>query len=542
MEAGRVALALGSLDRGDPGVAERRERGALSVVEEVAQRERGQGLPDLRGHIAHVGEHVELAGRRPGGGDEDRLPARVLADPVGAVPGAEAGLLPAAHRQLQRRVVELRVVDAGDACLDPARELLAALGVAGPDRCLQPVAAVVGERDRLLGVSDPHHRQGRAEGLVGHAAHRVIDAGDDRRLEEEAGAGVCGPLAAGDDRRAVLDRVLDVGLDQLDLRREDDRADVDAPRSAGRSLPQSLDLGAEPLDELVMHGVLDVDALDRDADLPGVVEAVGGGGVGGALEVGVGEDDHRVLAAELQRDRGERVGSLLHHRLAGLDRAREHHVVDKVDERGAGLAAAGGDAEDTVGQPGLSQHLGHQHRGERGDLRRLEDDRVAGRERRDAVAEGVVEREVPGADHADDADRRVADLEPAAAADEGRGRLDVLVGKVGGGVLRPELERADAVGELGELRLVGGAPGLRADRLDHPVAVGDHPGAGGHQHPGPLLEPGGGPARLRCARPLDHRGDVGCAELRDGRDRLPRGGVLDRDASSIAARAGLRAA
>ena len=76
------------------------------------------------------------------------------------------------------------------------------------------------------------------------------------------------------------------------------------PGSPGRALAQRLDLLGEPLDELVVDGLLDVDALDRDADLARVVEPVGDGGVGGALEVGVGEHDHRVLAAELEADRG----------------------------------------------------------------------------------------------------------------------------------------------------------------------------------------------------------------------------------------------
>ena len=117
---------------------------------------------------------------------------------------------------------------------------LAAVGVAGPDRRLQPVAAVVGERDRLLGVGDAHHRQRRPEGLLGHAEHRVVDAGQHGRLVEAARA-LADP-APGPDLGAALDRVADVGVDQLELRREDDRADVDGAELAGRALAQRLDL------------------------------------------------------------------------------------------------------------------------------------------------------------------------------------------------------------------------------------------------------------------------------------------------------------
>ena len=128
--------------------------------------------------------------------------------------------------------------------------------------------------------------------------HRVVDAGEHGRLVEAAGAVADAPPV--DDARAPLDRVATWRVDQLDLGREDDRADVDGARRPGRALAKRLDLAGEPLDELVVDGVLDVDALDRDADLTRVVEPVGGGGVGGALEVGVGEHDHRVLAAELE--------------------------------------------------------------------------------------------------------------------------------------------------------------------------------------------------------------------------------------------------
>ena len=44
-----------------------------------------------------------------------------------------------------------------------------------------------------------------------------------------------------------------------------------------------------------------------------------------------------------------------------------------VDQRRAGLAAAGGDLEDVLGQAALAQALGHQQRGQRRDLGRLED-------------------------------------------------------------------------------------------------------------------------------------------------------------------------
>src|SRR3954452_15341611 len=76
------------------------------------------------GRLRLVGEHVDvLLGVQPR--DQDRLLARVLAYAAGAVARAEARLLPAAHRQLERGVVDHRVVDADRAGLDAPRDLLA---------------------------------------------------------------------------------------------------------------------------------------------------------------------------------------------------------------------------------------------------------------------------------------------------------------------------------------------------------------------------------------------------------------------------------
>ena len=70
------------------------------------------------------------------------------------------------------------------------------------------------------------------------------------------------------------------------------------------------------------------------------------GGVDRALDVGVAGDDHRVLAAELEADRGQRVGRALHDDLPGALGAGELHEVALVDERAAGLADPVDDVED----------------------------------------------------------------------------------------------------------------------------------------------------------------------------------------------------
>jgi hypothetical protein len=53
-------------------------------------------------------------------------------------------------------------------------------------------------------------------------------------------------------------------------------------------------------EEFVIDGFLDVNALDGDADLSGVVESSPRDRTHGTIDVGVGADDRRVLAAEFQ--------------------------------------------------------------------------------------------------------------------------------------------------------------------------------------------------------------------------------------------------
>ena len=57
-------------------------------------------------------------------------------------------------------------------------------------------------------------------------------------------------------------------------------------------------VAVEALEELVRDRLLDEQARAGEAHLPGVVVLAGGLG-GGGLDVGVGEDDQRALAAQL---------------------------------------------------------------------------------------------------------------------------------------------------------------------------------------------------------------------------------------------------
>ena len=143
------------------------------------------------------------------------------------------------------------------------------------------------------------------------------------------------------------------------------------------------------------------------------------------VEVGVVEDDDRVLAAELEVDVLEVVSGVPHHLHPGLARAgkRDHGHVRVLDEPVADRTTA---AVDDVHDAGRNSSLGEQLDEALTQKRRvgrgLEDDRVPADERRCDLPGGNRDREVPRRDHADDADR-LAHAHVELVLELGRGRL-----------------------------------------------------------------------------------------------------------------------
>ena len=168
----------------------------------------------------------------------------------------------------------------------------------------------------------------------------------------------------------------------------------------------------EPLGELVRDPALDDDPARRHADLPLVQERAEGRGVHRVLEIGVREDDQRVVAAELEDDALEVAARRLGELPARLGRAGEvdpaHvRVLDQLVADLRRLARRmGDDVQDARGKAGLGEDLRpEQPAGPRRLLRRLEHDGVAERERRGDRARREDQRRVPGRDRPDDADR-----------------------------------------------------------------------------------------------------------------------------------------
>ena len=168
----------------------------------------------------------------------------------------------------------------------------------------------------------------------------------------------------------------------------------------------------EALDERVVERAGHVDPLDPGADLPAVRKRPPQRALDCAVEIGVLEDEHRILAPELQRDRAQPLGRADCDPRAGGRRAGEHDGVDPVvaDE---GLADRGtwtlNDADEARRRPRLAKQTLDHASDERCQLRRLQDDAVAGGDRRRSLADRETDREVPRSDDRHDPERLVTD-------------------------------------------------------------------------------------------------------------------------------------
>ena len=90
----------------------------------------------------------------------------------------------------------------------------------------------------------------------------------------------------------------------------------------------------------MLDRLLDEHVVGGDARLAGVDELAPRDPAGGDLDVGVGGDDRRALAAELERDRREVLGGGRHHDAADGAVAGVEDVVEPLLEQRGGLVDA----------------------------------------------------------------------------------------------------------------------------------------------------------------------------------------------------------
>lgn len=177
-----------------------------------------------------------------------------------------------------------------------------------------------------------------------------------------------------------------------------ERAHLDVPAEA-RSEPGLGNPAGEGLGELLVDGILHVDALDGDAELPRVGQAAQDGGVQGLLNVRVAGHDHGVLAAELGGVADEPPPTDLPEGLAGGGGAGEHEVIAALRDGGAHHPSGAGDhLEHVLREARPREQLQAGEQGEGGGGVRLGHHRVAGHDRGDGVGNTQGQGIVPRAD------------------------------------------------------------------------------------------------------------------------------------------------
>ena len=296
------------------------------------------------------------------------------------------------------------------------RQPMGPVDVARPDPGRQPVGRVVGDRAgrrprrRTRSRSGPARRSPRER-----PATALSTAVEDRRRDEEAAGLLADPSAAGDEPgalrpgRAGRSR----GPSRAGGRRRSRRAGSSG--SSGSPGASRATEGRDPLDELLADRPMDDEPRPGVAGLAAVVEDPPADRRRGRLEIAdVGEDDLRALAAELEGDRLD---------VRGRRSARSSDLPTSVEPVNATLSTPGwrASASPTTapgpgttlrtpsGQSGLARQLGQAQRRERRLRRRLQHDRVPGRQGRPELPGGDDERVVPRHDRGDDAERLAGD-------------------------------------------------------------------------------------------------------------------------------------
>ena len=180
---------------------------------------------------------------------------------------------------------------------------------------------------------------------------------------------------------ALGDGIRDHAFHAVGGRAAHHRADIDRG-ILGVAHLELLRGGHEQLEEAVEHGLLDDHALRRDALLSARFEAGARDAGGGVVEVGVGAHDVGGVGAELADEflRAGGAGKLV----AGGGAAGDGDGGDQRmgGKQLGGLAPAGDDVEEPVGDARLLHRFRHQQRDLGAGRRRLDHDRVADRERR----------------------------------------------------------------------------------------------------------------------------------------------------------------
>jgi len=164
--------------------------------------------------------------------------------------------------------------------------------VAGPQAGGQAIGRVVGAQHQVIDVGPAHDGEHRAEDLFAGHAGTLGTIEEHARLDEVPAFQVLGAAATANQFGALLLAALQVALDRIQLPRGHQRA-----HAVGRVQAVAEDMGGSValqfFEHLIQHAGVYVQARCRRTHLALVVENPIGGALGGAHDVGVGQDDVR---------------------------------------------------------------------------------------------------------------------------------------------------------------------------------------------------------------------------------------------------------
>ena len=410
--AGRGPLLVRATG-GDDGVADVLASGQADFAQRLAHGRAHLEAPRLVGPSERsVGEEAvgQVEGRPPVVQASDRRLVHLLGpdgvleghvvDPLEASLAAVAALARAA--EAGGAIELLRAVDPPRPRVDLARDEVGLAHVPRPDRAGETVLGVDGERDRLIGGAEGHHRQHRPEHLLARDRVGRRDVQQERRADEEAGGR---DRAVGlPDLGAVFTGQSDESFDLVELGARVLGAHVRAlvERIAHADAGES---SLEHLDEALRDRLVQEQPRAGAADLALVEEDAAHHALDRRVEVGVVAHDGGRLAAEFHRDLLERTRGGLADLATRAGGAREHDLPRRrvAHDHAADLAVAGDDVHHSGRESDPLEELGEVHDRHRGGVPRLDHDRVAGCDHLGDLPRRHEHREVPGDHRTDDA-------------------------------------------------------------------------------------------------------------------------------------------
>ncbi|MNJ43952.1 hypothetical protein D3C77_389820 [compost metagenome] len=259
----------------------------------------------------------------------------------------------------------------------------------------QAVLGGVGQGDDFLVAVEAHQCRHRAEDFFFQQFHARADIGQHGRLEEVATQGM--GLAAKYQLGAFADRVVDQAADLGHRLVADQRTDLRAlgAAMADTQLAYAFD---EAFAELRVDAVMDVEAVDAHAGLPGVAVFGNQRAFDRGVDVGVGEDNERCVAAQFQADFLDGFSALTHQQAAdrgGTGEAQLAHRRVAGELRANGRGITGDHAEHARGNTGALGQLDQRQGAERRFVGRFDHHGAAGRQGRGDLAGDHRRREIP---------------------------------------------------------------------------------------------------------------------------------------------------